>query len=418
MTLNPRKGAPLMARTNTLPNRHWIEQTLTPYLRHAFSHAIPYGADIRPRVQHAIEFCATQAVGSLLRISKQERTNHLQPRPEDGNDLLFERVCLAIEFRHKNLAPDSIILMQNLESLAKFLIRRAQLKGPYELLSRMNIGSGAWREYESARIEKLREAAEVERKGEGLMEILQVSSTDRATARPLLDPLTQHKAAPKENEIDPRLVSAQSGQYVSPSLSGTLSVIEDHYFRQQHRALDGYRQNGSFPQPAQRQLATLSPPKQPLHRGTSNEGTYGMQTAFDSAPVRSQVPTCVPSLGLPEWLSTPQPQVSHVSGHNNTGGALHVFRVPLSTSVAVEPPGATHLYTLKNGTTFRYRPVPPQQPPSQNSGIEAASFQGLNLDPPFPTRSNEAFPSRVIHLHSEQWNEAAQRRADEFSFLT
>jgi hypothetical protein len=52
------------------------------------------------------------------------------------------------------------VVTENLEPLARFLIRRAQLKGPYELLGRMNIASGAWKEYEFERLDKLREASE------------------------------------------------------------------------------------------------------------------------------------------------------------------------------------------------------------------------------------------------------------------
>ena len=75
---------------------------------------------------------------------------------------------MAIEFRRKDLAPDLSIVTEGLEPLAKFLIRRAQLKGTYELLGRMNIGSGAWREYEADRLDKLKQAAEHERTGKHL----------------------------------------------------------------------------------------------------------------------------------------------------------------------------------------------------------------------------------------------------------
>jgi len=57
------------------------------------------------------------------------------------------------------------MVTDNLEPLAKFLIRRAQLKGSYELLGLMNIASGAWREYEDLKLKKLKEAAEIEQEG-------------------------------------------------------------------------------------------------------------------------------------------------------------------------------------------------------------------------------------------------------------
>jgi hypothetical protein len=86
----------------------------------------------------------------------------------DHNDLLFERVCMAIEFRYKNSEPELKFLTENLQNLARFLVRRAQLKGPYELLGRMNIGSGAWQEHEKRRLERLRKAAEKERYDNGM----------------------------------------------------------------------------------------------------------------------------------------------------------------------------------------------------------------------------------------------------------
>jgi hypothetical protein len=89
----------------------------------------------------------------------------MQDFPTDGDDLVFERICQAIQFRYKNLAPDLSVVTDNMESLAKFLLRHAQLKGSYELLGRMNVASGAWREYEAWRLECLRLAAEKEKNG-------------------------------------------------------------------------------------------------------------------------------------------------------------------------------------------------------------------------------------------------------------
>jgi hypothetical protein len=57
------------------------------------------------------------------------------------------------------------MVTDNPEALARYLIRRAQVKGTYELGSRMNIASGALCEYEAARLERLRQAAEKEEQG-------------------------------------------------------------------------------------------------------------------------------------------------------------------------------------------------------------------------------------------------------------
>jgi hypothetical protein len=282
----------------------------------------------------------------------------------------------------------------------------------------MNIGSGAWREYEHARIENLKETAEMERKGKSLIEVLQVVWTDRVIARPLLDPLTPHKVMPTEDQIDPRLINAQSGQFVSPYLSGALSSAEDHYFRHQHRGLEGYSQKGSIPQPEQTQHLMSPPPKQPLSRNPGNGSAYDKQLSFDSVPVGSQAPAHEQNLKQRQFFPTHQPEVSNIGAHDNSGGSQHVFRVPLSTATTVEPPGPTHLYILQRRTTFRHHPVPPQRPSPQHSRIEAASFHGLNLDPQFYTRPNNAEPSKVTHLRGDEWDEAAQRRADAFSFLS
>jgi hypothetical protein len=76
---------------------------------------------------------------------------------------------MSIEFRYKTTAPELWCLTENLENLARFMVRRAQVKGPYELLGRMNVGSGAWRECEKRRLEKLRDAAEKEKYENGML---------------------------------------------------------------------------------------------------------------------------------------------------------------------------------------------------------------------------------------------------------
>lgn len=110
---------------------HWIKQTLVPFLLYAFSSTLPYPADISVQIQRAVDFC----------LSKPDH-------PSDGDDLVFERIFMAIMHKHRNPAPELEMLVDNLEPLAKYLIRRAQLKGPYGLLGRSDIGSGAWIEYQ------------------------------------------------------------------------------------------------------------------------------------------------------------------------------------------------------------------------------------------------------------------------------
>lgn len=117
---------------------HWIKHTLVPFLLYAFASTLPYPADISEQIQRSIDFC----------LAKPDYSS-------DGDDLVFERVFMAIMHRHRNLAPDLVMVVENLEPLAKYLIRRAQLKGPYELLGRSDVGSGAWVEYEWDRLSNI-----------------------------------------------------------------------------------------------------------------------------------------------------------------------------------------------------------------------------------------------------------------------
>lgn len=116
----------------------WVKQTLIPFLLYAFASTLPYSADISGQVQSAVDFCL-------------QKPDH----PSDGDDLVFERIFMAIMHRYKNLEPDLEMVVDNIAPLARYLIRRAQLKGPYELLERTDIGSGAWVLYERRRLERI-----------------------------------------------------------------------------------------------------------------------------------------------------------------------------------------------------------------------------------------------------------------------
>lgn len=125
---------------------HWIKQTLVPFLLFAFASTLPYPADISGEIQRSIDFALV-------------KPDH----PSDGDDVIFERIFMAIMHRHKDLAPDLTMVVDNLEPCAKYLIRRAQLKGPFELLERSDVGSSAWMQHEEQRLSHLvveREGAE------------------------------------------------------------------------------------------------------------------------------------------------------------------------------------------------------------------------------------------------------------------
>jgi hypothetical protein len=44
------------------PDLQWVSKTLTPYLRYAFNHTLPYDADLTPQVHRAINICMHQPV--------------------------------------------------------------------------------------------------------------------------------------------------------------------------------------------------------------------------------------------------------------------------------------------------------------------------------------------------------------------
>lgn len=144
---------------------HWIRQTLLPFLFYAFASTLPYPADISEEIRRSIDFCL-------------QKPDH----PSDGNDLVFERIFMAIMHRHKNLAPDLDMVVNNLEPLAKFLIRRAQIKGPYELLGRSDIGSDAWVEHEEERLSGI--LVELEKARDGMYDAYwQVSEPNSPSVR-------------------------------------------------------------------------------------------------------------------------------------------------------------------------------------------------------------------------------------------
>jgi hypothetical protein len=147
-----------------LDNR-WMEQELKPYLRCAFSHDLSYHEDITPVIHRALDFCMHKPVCHLMREPSAKWLTRTQDHASDGDDLIFERICHAVQFRYKDFASDLYFITESLDVLARYLIRRAQVKGPYELTGRMNIASGALREYEAANLERLRQAAEMEEQG-------------------------------------------------------------------------------------------------------------------------------------------------------------------------------------------------------------------------------------------------------------
>ena len=119
-------------------SHHWIKQTLVPFLPYAFAPTLPHPADISEQIQRAIDFCL-------------QKPDH----PSDGDDLALECIFMAIMHRFGNLTPELEMVVDNLEPLAKYLIRQVQLKGPYELLERTDVANGVWVGYERQRLANL-----------------------------------------------------------------------------------------------------------------------------------------------------------------------------------------------------------------------------------------------------------------------
>ncbi|KAI4623604.1 hypothetical protein J4E80_003415 [Alternaria sp. BMP 0032] len=259
----------------------WVAQTLTPYLRYAFKHLLRDDLDIEPYVQRALETSSFQPKSSI-----------------DGDDLFFERVFFAIERRHQGLPAELNGLTDNLQPLARFLIRRAQLKGPYELLHRNAQPSEAWKKYESVR----------------LMQI----APENARARP-----------PTNHDIDPRLLYANPGDFTEPGLSGTLTVPELQHYQRRNQEIEAFwaRRHDQLPNQQQRfGLQHPSPGSQgslqgrqhemmsPIWQRQSNDTVNGPGLPYAPRPALQQHPTpdYVQQTGqqrsvVPSQLPTPAP---------------------------------------------------------------------------------------------------------------
>ncbi|XPT04444.1 hypothetical protein M3J09_013522 [Ascochyta lentis] len=182
---------------------HWIKQTLVPFLLYAFASTLSYPADISSLIESAIHFCLWKP-----------------DYPSDGDDLVFERIFMAIMHRHKNLAPDLEMVVDHLEPLTKYLIRRAQLKGPYDLLERTDIGSDAWVAYERQRLDSL-----------------MLQREDTKQVRP---PPAPAKPRPNEQDIDPRLLHAQPGHFTEAGTPILLTADEEKYYRRQNHKFEQF----------------------------------------------------------------------------------------------------------------------------------------------------------------------------------
>jgi hypothetical protein len=52
----------------------------------------------------------------------------MQDFPTDGDDLVFERICQAIQFRYKNLAPDLSVVTDKYGEFGEILTPTCPIK--------------------------------------------------------------------------------------------------------------------------------------------------------------------------------------------------------------------------------------------------------------------------------------------------
>ncbi|KAF2124518.1 hypothetical protein P153DRAFT_411588 [Dothidotthia symphoricarpi CBS 119687] len=358
----------------------WVEHILVPFLRYAFSSTLPYDADLTPQVQRAIAFCLVKP-----------------DYPTDGDDLLFERVFMAILHRYKDLAPDLILVTANLEPLAKFLIRRAQLKGPFKLLERSHVASDAWVEYEEKRIACL---VEQDRSGEEGTHMAQTDSNGFAnpvhgsllSARPAVEP---PKAAPTEAVIDPRLLHAQPGQYIAPGLSATIAPADDEYYRRQNRLLEGVHARNAATSSWVRQLQAAATPVLTDLPQNHVSGVY----ANHGSPYQQQ--------HTPSYAKTLEQHLTsypHQTGYRPIAPAVK-HQNPVQHSLPAQAPKPSSTNPL-NTPTYHLRPPRdyPLQPLSFPTSLTTPSPQRADLySPPVRVSSPSSFENGTGSAHGNTY---------------
>ncbi|KAG9193016.1 hypothetical protein G6011_03051 [Alternaria panax] len=197
----------------------------------------------------------------------------------DSDDLRFERVFFAIERRHQDLPAG---LTENLEPLAILLIRRAQTKGPYELLGRDVPPSDSWKKYESERVMQV--AAENLRVMQNQKQPTAPTYPVPAATDPQTPPVLNMARGPLpiNHLIDPRLLYASPGQFTAPELSGSLTLTELQYY---------YHRNKDIEASIALKLAPLHNQQQRYEAQNSVHGSQVMQQGYQQdriSPVRQE----------------------------------------------------------------------------------------------------------------------------------
>lgn len=219
------------------------------------------------------------------------------------------------------------------------------------------------------------------------------------------------KAAPSEDQIDPRLVLAMPGQYVDSNLDGKLQVHVDQYFREQiRRAREPRPRQPPAPPSWVKQIQQADGVNQPHLYINQNTGRGWVPQQQQP----QQAPSYIQQLGQRQSPYVPQ-------GHGRSGN--NVFNMPASgrSSTATmshnvhATSGATHLSGghLQNNTPTNPQAHSPHIPPQQRT-------QQFPVQPPAapntqPPASRADIPmGDLSHLRGKDWSNAAEQRAREF----
>jgi hypothetical protein len=251
------------------------------------------------------------------------------------------------------------------------------------------------------------------------------------------------KAAPTEDKIDPHLIHVCPGQYVAPKLSGTLTVAEDQYLRNQNRLLEQYHQrNPPVPtwQEQLHQAATTNLADNHPYQGSNNAWIHGKRSVHNPQPVESLTPSNAQDLG---WRQSPySTQTKSIIGNTaivitNQSMPIHMLQHPFAPTTSVHPPARLQ---QPSGSGVAYPSVlPPQQ--AQHLPVRTPSNRGFAVNQAFQASpggmisadapSGKSAPitdthpliaannptADLAHLRGNQWEEAARRRAHEFNML-
>jgi hypothetical protein len=302
------------------------------------------------------------------------------------DDLDFERVYFAIEYRHRGLPAELNELTENLEPLARFLIRRAQLKGPYELMRRDVQPSETWKKYESIRLTQLAAANAGSMCALSpdllLTERLLTSTTVLNCSVPIVPCQPESTTSiiarpPTDHNIDPRLLYALPGALVGKEFSGSLTMSEMQLHQRRNRDIEAFWESKLRQLPNQQQghgIQHTSPGLQGSLQGHQNET---MLSTWQ---------------GHPDSTLNPAFQQQHTPSHIQHLGQQTVIPAQLPPQA---PISVAHMYTPAQHL---------QQHPSQRA-TSPASMQYLqpnpalmapthNVQPPFVPIAPRSLPAQ------------------------